>query len=215
MLSGDNYHVPAFIAAGFFFVLLLTTFLLDETHPKDGKQAARKPAFSIAELFPFAPKASYWISAPAALPSADCIWRDGAISFNLHAGDSWSVCFSKCNHLCLCRVLHHSCAGENDRHLEQEMGRWTASEKRSGAAGHRVSDDCDDSHQVIPTTRRRPCSNALEHPHTLAGDDSSAHHLAVPLPNDHDKGWLVSVGCFLPLCRWQSGRDIASGLIHF
>ncbi|MCX6137281.1 MAG: MFS transporter [Ignavibacteriales bacterium] len=39
--SGDNYHVPAFIAAAFSFCsIILTTVMLDETHPKDHTSSA-------------------------------------------------------------------------------------------------------------------------------------------------------------------------------
>jgi DHA1 family tetracycline resistance protein-like MFS transporter len=52
-LSGNNYHVPAFVAAGFSAVsIMLTWFLLEETldRSEDGSQTERS-GFSLAKLF--------------------------------------------------------------------------------------------------------------------------------------------------------------------
>lgn len=51
--SGNNYHVPAFVAAFFSLLsILLTWFWLPETLPADQRgQASAKPAFSITALF--------------------------------------------------------------------------------------------------------------------------------------------------------------------
>jgi DHA1 family tetracycline resistance protein-like MFS transporter len=51
-LSGNDYRVPAFVAAGFSVVsILLTWFWLKETHPAGSTSAARRPAFSVGSLF--------------------------------------------------------------------------------------------------------------------------------------------------------------------
>ena len=49
--SGNNYSVPAFVAAGFSLAsILLTTFWFKETHTGD-RQSAKKSPFSMASLF--------------------------------------------------------------------------------------------------------------------------------------------------------------------
>jgi DHA1 family tetracycline resistance protein-like MFS transporter len=53
-LSGNNYHVPAFVAAGFSALsILLTWFWLDETLPVEqrGKAVARKAPLSLGAMF--------------------------------------------------------------------------------------------------------------------------------------------------------------------
>lgn len=53
-LSGNNFHVPAFLAAGFSFIsILLTWFWLPETHPveKRGQAAQGRSPFSLGVLF--------------------------------------------------------------------------------------------------------------------------------------------------------------------
>jgi len=51
--SGDNYHVPAFVAAGFSFLSILLTWLwLPETLPAEKRgKGGNKPSFSMASLF--------------------------------------------------------------------------------------------------------------------------------------------------------------------
>lgn len=51
--SGNNYHVPAFVAACFSLIsILLTWFWFPETLPKEKRgQSGQKPAFSFADLF--------------------------------------------------------------------------------------------------------------------------------------------------------------------
>jgi len=52
--SGNNYHAPAFVAAGFSFAsILLTWFWLPETLPAEqrGSHANQKPSFSFSALF--------------------------------------------------------------------------------------------------------------------------------------------------------------------
>jgi DHA1 family tetracycline resistance protein-like MFS transporter len=51
--SGNNYHVPAFVAAIFSLLsILLTWFWFDETLPKEKRgKAGQKPGFSFADLF--------------------------------------------------------------------------------------------------------------------------------------------------------------------
>jgi DHA1 family tetracycline resistance protein-like MFS transporter len=51
-VSGNNYHVPAFVAAAFSLIsILLTWFWFSETLPKEKRgQADKKPGFSMGEL---------------------------------------------------------------------------------------------------------------------------------------------------------------------
>ena len=51
--SGNNYHVPAFVAAGFSAIsLVLTWFFLPETHPaRGGKTDSSKPGLTVRAMF--------------------------------------------------------------------------------------------------------------------------------------------------------------------
>ena len=192
MLSGDNYHVPAFIAAGFSLCsILLTTFLLDETHPKDGKQVtSHKPAFSIAELFRSLRKPH--IGFLLLLLFLQQIAFGGMEQFlSIFTLGTLGV-YASLNAIIFVYVGFFIILVQG-----KMIGIWS----RKWGDGRLVKRGlvllgigflmtAMTPHQVIPTYTREAVQHALEHPHTLAGTTPPAHHLAVPLPDDHDKGWL-------------------------
>ncbi|MBK8024445.1 MAG: MFS transporter [Chloroflexi bacterium] len=90
-LSGNNYHVPAFVAAGFSLIsILLTIFVLPETNPPEKRgTSTSKAAISFGAMFRALTLPGVGILL-ILMFARRCLRRAGADPLVVHAGASWA-----------------------------------------------------------------------------------------------------------------------------
>jgi len=140
--SGNDYRVPAFVAAGFSLLsILLTWFLFDETLPKERRGARLGSNFLSGQYIPGTqPPGGGFLADPDLCP-ADRFWRAGTAYLTVHPEPPGAERGRKCGDFCVCRRDRCGCPGRFYRPVEPPLRRPAFDPGWPGFAGDRPSLD--------------------------------------------------------------------------